>query len=195
MGGSIEGCASERPVCYSPYEPVDTENGASSTEDLLSIEERNIELYVQCKQESLGVHYLPTERLRVSPQSIYQIFEDPLEVSELEFACFMANQKLLQFNYKTDSRWGTFYRFFTTRIPDMGFHTEQNEKPVTRDTFDFMVILTGLITLSHSESSVKSILLSEYFTNQSFLKKKKNWALWPRYYYPIRERGDSITTI
>ena len=66
---------------------------------------------------------------------------------------------------------------------------------MTRDTFDFMVILTGLITLSHSDSSVKSILLSEYFTNQSFLKKKKNWALWPRYYYPIRERGDSIKNI
>lgn len=107
----------------------------------------------------------------------------------------MANQKLLQFNYKTDSRWDAFYKFFTTRVPEPGFKNESEVGLVTRDTFDFFVILTGLITLSHSESSVKSILLSEYFTNKSFLKKNKNWALWPRYYYPIREQRDAIKTI
>jgi len=64
-----------------------------------------------------------------------------------------------------------------------------------RDTYDFMIIMTGLICLSQSESSVKSILLAEYFTNRSFIKKRPNYSLWPRYYYPIRERADSIKSI
>ena len=133
---------------------------------------------------------MPTERLRVSTQSIYTIFEDPQEVTELEFATFMGHQKLLQYNYKADNRWTDFYRYFQTRIPEQGF-----DEPVFRDTYDFMIIMTGLISLSQSESSVKSMLLAEYFTNRSFIKKRPNYSLWPRYYYPIRERPDSIKSI
>lgn len=133
---------------------------------------------------------MPTERLRVSTQSIYTIFENPQEVTELEFATFMGHQKLLQYNYKTDSRWDTFYRHFATRIPEPGM-----DETIYRDTYDFMIIMTGLISLSQSESSVKSMLLAEYFTNRSFIKKRPNYSLWPRYYYPIRERSDSIKSI
>ena len=39
------------------------------------------------------------------------------------------------------------------------------------------------------------MLLAEYFTNRSFIKKRPNYSLWPRYYYPIRERSDSIKSI
>ncbi len=58
-----------------------------------------------------------------------------------------------------------------------------------------MNILTGLVCLSQSDSSVKSILLCEYFTNRSFIKKRQNWTLWPRYYFPIRERPDNIKKV
>ena len=49
MGGSIEGCASERPVCYYNCSPLDNDQNGMGEGDVLSVEERNIELYFQCK--------------------------------------------------------------------------------------------------------------------------------------------------
>jgi hypothetical protein len=108
----------------------------------------------------------------------------------------------LQYKFKEDKRWRDFYKFFTTRTQEeTGSQlsaTQEAEKPRGTEpveTYDFMNILTGLVCLSQGDSSVKSILLCEYFTNRSFIKKRQNWTLWPRYYFPIRERPDNIKKI
>lgn len=74
---------------------VEDESDDVSLDDLLELDQRNVELYIQCKQEQLAIHNMPTERLRVSTRSIYSTFDDPNDISELEFGCFLGHQKLL----------------------------------------------------------------------------------------------------
>ena len=66
--GNNNGCAEVRmPTCQCL--PMNTEIGEDDGlegGDVLSSEERNQETYIECKQEQLGVHFLPTERLRIS---------------------------------------------------------------------------------------------------------------------------------
>ena len=75
------------------------------------------------------------------------------------------------------------------------YKNRNDEEGQSVETYDFMNILTGLVCLAQSDSSVKSVLLCEYFTNRSFIKKRQNWTLWPRYYFPIRERPDNIKKV
>ena len=63
--------------------------------DLFGPGEYGVELFIECKQESLGVHHLPTERLRVSWCTIYTIFDDHRAISEQEFFTMLGHSKLI----------------------------------------------------------------------------------------------------
>ena len=116
MGNETGGCAEvRRPICQCLPMKVTEQDLGDEYDDLLDQDEKNQEVYIECKQEMLGAHFLPTDRLRISWRSVYTIFDDHSSITELELALFLGNNKLLQSVYKKDPRWSTFYQFFATR--------------------------------------------------------------------------------
>ena len=93
----------------------ETQEDHDESEDLLTAEERNHELYIECKQDKLGVHLLHAERLRFSQKTINETFINQKSLTELEFACFLGHNKLIQHNYMTDKKWHDFYKHFITK--------------------------------------------------------------------------------
>ena len=93
MGNDAGGCA-DLPICQCLPHKIDEEDQGNH-DDLLDSDERNQEVYIECRQELLGAHFLPTERLRVSWRSVYTIFKDHSNITELELAVFLGNNKLL----------------------------------------------------------------------------------------------------
>ena len=75
--------------------------------------------------------------------------------------CYLSNKQLIRYEDKED-RWRDFYSYFTTRkysAEGKILSAAEGEK------YDFVTVLIGLVALSNSHSTVKSLLLSELLTN------------------------------
>ena len=65
-------------------------------QDIFSVDEYPVEIYLELKQEELGMHCFPADRLRLSWRSIYAIFDDYGDIGEDQFVTILTHCKLMQ---------------------------------------------------------------------------------------------------